>query len=467
MDVAAQRECPALTRVVIVGGGPAGIRAASVLAKAGLPPVLIDESRQVGGQGYRAPSAGVDLDMEPLMGSQAGKFRRIHALFADIRSSIDYRPETLAWAAHKGVLHLVSGGRAATVPYDVLLLATGARDRVMPLPGWTLPGVFTLGGAQVILKDQGCFVGRRVAFIGSSPLLSLAALQYQKLGGDIAVVADTTSFGAKLAAWRDLLASPRTLCRGVTYRARLMAAGLPVLDGVDLLAVEGEDQVRGVRLRDGAGLEWRIPCDAVALGYGIEPETQLAELAGASFVFNPDFRQWFPHIDCDGRAGPALYLAGDGAAIGGADAAEASGTLAALAILADLGQGRGSERRRARLRREVRRRRRFQRGLARAFLWPSREIAHLPDETVLCRCEAVTVGEVRRSVGAPLGPQEVNRVKALTRCGMGRCQGRFCGPALQEVVAVAAGINVAEVGRLRGQAPVKPVPIEIGIEAPA
>jgi NADPH-dependent 2,4-dienoyl-CoA reductase/sulfur reductase-like enzyme len=454
-----------VTRVVIVGGGPAGIRAASVLTEAGLRPVLIDESRQVGGQGYRAPSAGLRLDMAPLMGSQAGKYRRLHALFAGLRSRVDYRPETLAWAAHEGVLYLACGERAASVPYDALLLATGARDRVMPLPGWTLPGVFTLGGAQAILKDQGCFIGRRIAFLGSSPLLGLGALQYRKLGGDITVVADTTSFGAKLAAWRDLFACPLTFGRGLAYGARLKAAGLLVLEGVVPLAIEGDDHVRAVRLRDSAGVERTIACDAVALGYGLEPEAQLAELAGASFTFDPDLRQWFPQIDGDGRAGAGLYLAGDGAATGGADAAEASGTLAALAILSDLGQGRGMERRRTRLRRVVQRRRRFQRGLARAFAWPAAQVEHLPDDTVLCRCEAVTVGEVRRTVSAALGPQDVNRVKALTRCGMGRCQGRICGAALQEIVAATAGIDLARAGRLRGQAPVKPVPMAIGVEA--
>ena len=273
------------------------------------------------------------------MGSQAGRYRRLHALFAGLRSRVDYRPETLAWAAHEGVLYVACGGRAASVPYDALLLATGARDRVMPLPGWTLPGVFTLGGAQAILKDQGCFIGRRTAFVGSSPLLGLAALQYRKLGADIAVVADTTAVAAKLAAWRDLFACPLTLGRGLAYRARLEAAGLLVLDGVDPLAIEGEDHVRAVRLRDSAGVERTIACDAVALGYGLEPEAQLAELAGASFTFDPDLRQWFPQIDADGRAGLGLYLAGDGAATGGADAAEASGTLAALAILSDLGGG--------------------------------------------------------------------------------------------------------------------------------
>ena len=452
--------------VVIIGAGPAGIKAAATLVGAGLRPVLIDESPQPGGQGYRAPSAGLALDMPALMGSEARKYRRIHVLFARIREQIDYRPRTLAWAVHEGVLHTVCEGRAASMPYDALILATGARDRIMPVPGWTLPGVFTLGGAQVILKDQGCFIGRRVAFVGSSPLLTLAALQYRKLGAEVVLVADTTPFGAKLASLRDLLASPRTLARGIAYRARLQAARVPHLDGVRPVSIEGGTHVEAVRLLDAAGVERMIACDAIGLGYGLAPEAQLADLAGVSFAFDPLSRQWFPRADAEGRAGPGLYLAGDGAAMGGADAAEDSGALAALALLADFGQG-GPPGRRQRLRGRVRRLRRFQRGLARAFAWPAACAADLPDDTVLCRCEAVSVGEVRRAVAAPLGPREVNRAKAITRCGMGRCQGRFCGPALQEVVAAASNLEVAEVGRLRVQAPVKPLPVEVVAEAGA
>jgi NAD(P)H-nitrite reductase large subunit len=224
------------------------------------------------------------------------------------------------------------------------------------------------------------------------------------------------------------------------------------------LAIEGSDHVDSVRIKDRRGRERSIPCDAVAYGHGLKPETQLAELAGARFGFNAVFRLWLPEADADGRAGPDLYLAGDGMAIGGADAAEASGALAAYALLADMGRP-SPEPGRTRLRRQVERLRRFQQGLARAFAWPVAQATNLPDETIACRCEAVTVGEIRAAVQAPLGPREVNRVKALTRCGMGRCQGRFCGPALQEIVAASCRVPIAEAGRLRMQAPVKPIPL--------
>ncbi|MCG7391596.1 FAD-dependent oxidoreductase [Microvirga sp. ACRRW] len=449
--------------VVIVGGGPAGIRAASILVEAGLKPILVNETKQAGGQGYRAPAKSLALDIKALMGSEAGKYQRLHTLFASLQERIDYRPGTLVWGTHEKVLHTLCDGVAGTIPYDALILATGATDRIMPLPGWTLPGVFTLGGAQVILKDQGCLIGNRVVFLGSSPLLFLAALQYHKSGASVAAVVDTTPLSAKRAAIRDLAASPRTLARGMLYRTALHMAGIPIIDGAAPLGIDGTDHVEGVRIKDRRGRERFIACDAVAYGYGLKPETQLAELAGARFQFDPDFRLWLPETDADGRAGADLYLAGDGAAIGGADAAEASGALAAYALLADTGRPQ-PESALAPLRKEIERLRRFQRGLAKAFAWPVEQAAALSDETIVCRCEAVTVGEIRAAVRAPLGPREVNRVKAVTRCGMGRCQGRFCGPALQEIVAGTCNAPIAQAGRLRVQAPVKPIPLHAAAE---
>lgn len=442
--------------IVIIGAGPAGISAAETICASGLRPVLIDEGAQAGGQGYRRPAEGLSLDMNRLMGSEAGKYAALHRRFEALLPAIDYRPRTLVWAIDGKQLHLLREGRAETLAFDKLLIASGAMDRVAPLPGWTLPGVFTLGGAQVALKDQGCLIGSRVAFLGSSPLLALAAKQYREMGAEIAVIADTTPLSAKLTALPELLRAPRTLARGLWYMGASLRAGTRMLHGVTPVAVEGAGRVEALLVRDAQGRERRFTCDAVALGYGLKPETQLADLAGAAFSYAPAFRLFLPKIDGMGRAGSDLYLAGDGVRIGGADAAEASGALAAHAILADLGQPQDGEAVR-RLSRQVERLRAFQRGLARAFAWPKAQIAALPDAVMLCRCENVTIGEVRAAMNKELGPLEVNRVKAMTRCGMGRCQGRVCGPALQEIVATKAGGDGAAAGRLRGQAPVKPI----------
>ncbi|MGH6949556.1 MAG: FAD-dependent oxidoreductase, partial [Vitreimonas sp.] len=189
-----------MPRAVIVGAGPAGIAAAEILSRADVDVALVDEGRRPGGQIHRAPANGLALDMRRVLGGGFSEYEAFHAQAAAVVARVDYRPETLVWSVHGGVAHIASATSVGSLVYDVLLLATGATDRVAPAPGWTLPGVFALGGAQALLKDQGCLIGRRIAFVGSSPLLYLAALQALRVGGDVAAVVDTSRFIEKVRA---------------------------------------------------------------------------------------------------------------------------------------------------------------------------------------------------------------------------------------------------------------------------
>jgi hypothetical protein len=284
-------------------------------------------------------------------------------------------------------------------------------------------------------------------------------------GADVAAVLDTSPFSARLKALPDLLAMPSVLWNGVALTRTLKRAGVNVQHGVTPVEIMGdaESGVSGVRFRTPSGREDTIACDAVAMGYHLRPETQLADLARCAFAFDPGTRQWLPDRDGDGRASVAgVYLAGDGAKILGARSAEASGRLAALAALADLGLpvDKGEM---ASLRGDVANYAKFARGLARAFPWPVEQAAKLPDDAVLCRCEGVTAGDLR-ALMRETGAKEANRAKAFSRVGMGRCQGRYCGLAAAELIAAEAGVPVEQVGRLRGQAPVKPLTIAIGEE---
>ncbi len=459
-----------MTRIAIIGAGPAGLSAADILVTHGIQPIIIDEAPRPGGQAYRTAAPDLDLDMARLLGSEYTKYQRIHSCAERVCERADYRPRTLAWGLHDGELYTQGPSGIASFGYDALILATGATDRVFPVPGWTRPGVFTLGAAQVLLKDQGGLIGRKVIFCGSSPLLYLAALQYHLSGAEVVAVLDTTSFGDKVMALPKLTSHPATLWRGLSYMRKLRGAGIRLEYGIELTEFRASDGgserhsgVGAVLFRNRRGQEEVIECDAVALGFGLRPEAQLAALADCGFRYDPIFRQWFPATDRDGRGGERLYLAGDGAAIGGADAAELSGRLAAFAALSDFGLDVPVQEM-ARLRRQLSRLKRFQEGLARAFSWPVSRTRSLADTTVVCRCENVTAGDIRRTVGADLGPREINRIKAMTRCGMGRCQARFCELAAAEIAADKLRQPLQAIGRLRGQSPVKPLPISSAFE---
>lgn len=441
-------------QVIVVGAGPAGIAAAEALVAGGLRPILLDEGAMPGGQGHRRSDPALGLSLASM--KDAGH-RRTHSTFEALRDAIDYRARTLVWSVDGELAYTALDGAVsdAGIAYDALILATGATDRIAPVPGWTLPGVYTLGGAQVLLKDQGCAIGHEVVFYGSSPLLYLAADQYLEAGAGKVTILDTTPFVEKIKASPGIAKAPAVLWQGMRLMARLRLAGMRMHHGVSDLSIEGDEGVVGVTFR-ASGRSVAIACDAIAIGHGLRAETQLAEIAGCGMAFDGDFAQWLPKTDADGRARAGLYLAGDGARIAGASAAAAMGRLAALACLADFGH-RVDPAEMARLRATRDTLQSAQRALARAFAWPHRAIAELPDSAVLCRCENVTAGAVRRVARELPGVSDINRVKALTRCGMGRCQSRMCGQAAIEIAAAARGEPAEALAHFRPQPPVKPI----------
>lgn len=449
-------------RVIVVGGGPAGVRAAETLVEHGCFPVLVDEAERIGGQIYRQRPDGLQANARALYGFEAAKARALHSSFERVRARVDYRAGTLAWNVQDNELYLYGPAGFSSERYDALVLATGATDRVLPVKGWTLPGVYTIGAAQIALKYQACAIGKRTVFIGSTPLLYLTAFQYLSAGAEVAAVLDTGSFGHKLSAVPGLLANPLALAKGVYYTTALRMRGVPIRDGVTDARIEGRKSVEGVRAQS-RGRSCEIACDAVALGFHLRAETQLAELAGAQFAFDACTRQWLPVVDDDGRAGEGVYLAGDAMKIAGADAAEIGGRLAALALLADWGLIDARDERLSALRRARWRHARFQRAVLDAFRFPRHLIAHLPDDVVLCRCESITVGEFRSAGAKSLDVEDVNRRKALSRVGMGRCQNRYCGLAAAELLAHDKALPPESAGRLRAQAPVKPIALAAGL----
>ncbi|TQS70783.1 NAD(P)/FAD-dependent oxidoreductase [Rhodobacteraceae bacterium] len=451
-----------MSTVLIVGAGPAGIRAAQMLVQAGLHPVVVDEAARAGGQVYRRPPEGFLRTPAQLYGTEAGKAVRLHRDFDEMvaRGQITYLPERSVVALSPksaadgggGVAHVLGTDRRE-VAYDRLILATGATDRLAPVAGWQQAGVYSLGAAQIALKAQGVSLGRRIVLAGTGPLLTLLAYQLVCAGAHVAQVLDTSPLGTQMrGGLRMAAARPWVTARGLRLRARL---GRRYKAGVRLEEITGGvGGVEAIRWRDARGHSHMTECDMVGLGWHLRADGHLPDLAGAEFTFSPVYHQWMVQADELGRAGAGLYLAGDGLAILGADGAELAGALAAIACLADLGLSHPSP---VGLLRRARRMARFAEGLAQAFPWPAHAVATLSHDTVICRCEGITAGCLRQT--ATLSGPDANRAKSLSRVGMGRCQGRYCQLAGAEIVAAATAQDVADIGRLRAQPPVRPAPI--------
>ncbi len=454
-----------LIKPVIVGAGPAGIRAAQTLVAHGLRPTVIDESVKWGGQIYRQQPGNFSRTAKQLYGFEAGRADAVLTAMRSLLSQVDYRPNTLVWNAEGGQLDLLNDGQTSVIDFTDIIIATGATDRILPFKGWTLPGVFSLGGAQVALKFQGCAIGKKVVFAGTGPLLYLVAFQYAKAGANVVAILDSSRLSLQVKALPALLNQPVVLAKGMYYVAWLKAQGIAIHNDASPMQASGAHGVEKLIWRNSQG-DHTLDCDAIATGYGLRSESQLADILDCKFVFVNSDNAWMPQKDQVGRSTQAhVYLAGDGSGIQGADAAEWAGELAGLALIEDrhIESKANHSLRVHQLTHQLQKRQAFGYGLNTAFQDPKSWARQTTDDVVICRCEEITAGDIRTSVQAT-GAQDLNRLKAMCRVGMGRCQGRMCGPAASEILADCTQQSVQLVGRLRGQAPIKPIPF---VQSPA
>ncbi|MEZ5872393.1 MAG: NAD(P)/FAD-dependent oxidoreductase [Nitratireductor sp.] len=442
--------------LVILGAGAAGMAAARTAADNGLSVVLLDEQRQPGGQIYRnVGKAGAER--LKLLGSDyaAGK-PLVDAL---THPAITHLATAIAWQIDvKSGIACSIDGRASRVVGRRYLLATGAIERPMPLPGWTLPGVMTAGAAQILLK-QSAIVCTDAVLVGSGPLLYLVAAQMARAGSPPLAIVETQTRRDLLAAMRHGLGALRGwryLAKGIVLLSEVRRAGIKRHVAATDIAIDGKEMAEAVSFTAG-GKQYRIECSTVLLHHGVVPNNSAARSVGILHEWNRRQRCFVSRRDEWGRTNVAeLFVAGDGSAIGGANAAVISGRLAALEIARELGVISLTERDRkavslnASLNCEL---------AARPFLdraYPPFAAAVLPaDGTIICRCEEVTAGEIRRFAG--LGCIGPNQAKAFSRAGMGPCQGRYCGLAVTELLAHANRLTQDETGYYRIRPPLKPV----------
>ncbi len=290
-------------RIAIVGAGPAGIRAAETLVAAGLHPIVIDEGMRAGGQIYRRPPEGFTRSSAELYGPEAGKATALHGLFDRLvaEGRITHHPATSVIAVQNHVLHTLCPDGSGTIAHDRLILATGAADRVLPIPGWQNAGVYTLGAVQIALKAQGVSLGRRIVLVGSGPLLTLVGAQLLKAGAEVEAVLDTATWRDQAKGLGGMLARPALAFRGLALRATL---GRRYHAGITPERIE-TDKTGPVAFhwRDSRGHNHRTPCDMVGMGWHLRAETHLAGLAGCAFDFSERWHQWLPRMDGMGRAG--------------------------------------------------------------------------------------------------------------------------------------------------------------------
>ncbi len=442
--------------LVIIGAGPAGMAAAAQAADLGLGVTVLDEQPRAGGQIYRDVDRVAPLRGDILGADYTDGTRLTQSLGHD---KIEHVSGAVVWAIEDGFrLSYTCEGRGAQIEADRILMATGALERPMPIPGWTLPGVMAAGAGQILLKQSGV-LARNAVLVGSGPLLYLIAAQMVRAGMPPVAMVETQTRGDMIRAARYIGGAVRGwpyMAKGLKMLAQLTRAGVPRFAGATAIAIEGEGKAEAVTFTH-KGRTQRIGCETVFLHHGVVPNTQAARSLGISHNWNVAQGAFVPVLDDWGQSDVAgVFIAGDGAGIGGAKAAENAGKLAALKLAEEAGHLSTHERDH----RAVPMRRAMAREMAaRPFLdaaYPPYGAALQPaDGTVICRCEEVTAGDIRSY--AKLGCRGPNQSKAFGRAGMGPCQGRYCGLTVTALLSQANGQSPDETGYYRIRPPLKPV----------
>lgn len=477
--------------VVIVGAGPAGLCAAAVLAARGVSCVVIDEAPQIGGQICRRPFG---KSFSPQAYPWARPYRHLLEQVLD-STRVQWLLQSTVWSVRRTssasthVLHLGTemptgsssdvedtggfelelaeeGVSAGSITAKFVILATGAYDAPLPVEGWTTPGVVGLGALQTLAKNRGIAEKDRVVVYGTHPLSIIAAAEAARKGHAVAAIVLPQRMHELAIDALKFLATPVAAMKKTPQLLEslwvLARHRVPIRTGRRLERVAGEAHVSRLRLTkwSARGEAEELPCDVVGIGGGFLSSTELIRSLCVDTEWDFDRGGWIAgHLPSMESNAGGIYVAGEVTGVAGAESAAAEGIVAGAAIADRLGvaASRTDENHAKRARFRVRRLAAFGISMAR-FGWRARArlVEEVTDRTIVCRCEAVSVGAVRDTWSTYRSLIGLRDVKMLTRLGMGPCQARYCGP-LAEVLFADLDRPRTDRGGAVPRDPVKPL----------
>lgn len=450
------------TELIVVGAGPAGLAAAVTAAEAGMRVAVVDLGTAPGGQYFRHSTA---QSVRPA-GWQTYRGLRARLRQMQHTGQLSYFSRSQVWSISETesgfTVRCRKGEReplAIELESDYLVLAPGAHDRVLPFQGWTMPGSVSLGGAQAMWKGNATLLGRRVVIAGTGPFLLAVASDLVKAGSEVPAVVEFGSFAAMATDPQAIWLGRDKVGQALNYLGTLRRNGTRLIDHARVVEATGRNRVEQVRVVDDKSERW-ISCDLVATGWGFQPQLELPMQLGLATLIDDAGNLVVQVDDNQLSSNSKVWVAGEATGVAGSDCALAEGEIAGAAAAIASGHSKHAAEP-ARNRRD--RYRAFGLRMAAAYPVPADWSRSVSDETLVCRCEEVSAGEVRAAVRA--GAADFRSVKSLTRAGMGWCQGRMCGRNCSELIATEAGQPPSSSDLLASEKRSIATPIPLGLLA--
>ncbi|WP_227445896.1 FAD-dependent oxidoreductase [Cognatishimia sp. F0-27] len=434
--------------VLVIGGGAGGLTAAIEARKGGADVLLLDERKVPGGQYYKQAALP---DMEPLDAQQEDGRALVRAAQ---EAGVVILSGVAVWGAFEGPeIMAASENRVYAITPRALIVATGAYERPAMIRGWDLPGVMTVGAAQTLWRSYHTLPGKRVALFGNGPLTAQVALELSRGGAEIVYLGERAPSPLRRmgAALRMMRHDWPLAQKGLGMIAALMRRGIAVRHDARPVAIEALPDGLQIAIQRGGRRE-TVVADAVCMNFGFQPQNEILRLLGVRMRYDPNFDQLRPdRSDHMGTSASGVYAIGDCCGLGGAPAACDEGIIAGRAAAGLSGSGDGP------VRQQLAAHRRFQDALWSVYAAPPPRLEDVEADVLVCRCEAVTKAALDASLDA--GSTDIGAVKRATRVGMGRCQGRYCAPALAGYMARRTGADPQDLSFFAPRVPIKPVDI--------
>ena len=452
--------------LVIVGGGPAGIAAATTAGNHGIKVLLIDERTTLGGQIYKRVGPGFQVKKSIKLGAD---YLRGEKLIDSLNATnVEIRTETTVFSIEDSqVIITTSDNQYECITYRKILITPGAYDRPVVFPGWTLPGVITAGAAQSLVKTQRVLPGARIFFAGSGPLALAFPAQLSKMGANIVGIIEAAprpGLGKSLKIARSLRGNFDLIQDAIAYQFHLVKSRIKIGYGRIIIKANGTDKLESITFarvdknwNPIPGTEKTVIADTLCIGYGFFPSVELFKLLNCQMSYDENRGGTMVKLDEWGAtSAPNVFGAGDGTGVWGSYVAMLNGQLAALKvvqqldviseeILLELSK---------KIRQTVNRRKKFQKAISNAYAMKPGIYNLASDETIICRCESIPLKDLSPIINST---SDFSVVKAYSRCGMGLCQGRNCQRQIAALIAAKHSLDIGSIPGITPRFPAKPV----------